>query len=75
MTALPNPDLVDTLTDLIARLDKVEADLIDLSEEHRPLSHERIRLDSKANGISLARQYVREELTRHAAATQRVDAR
>ena len=54
----------DALTDLIGRMDKPEAELCGLADEHKPLSHERIRLEGKANGINLARSYTREELNR-----------
>lgn len=69
MLDLPNPDLVDTLRDLIGRLDTAEVHLVELADHHRPLSHERIRLEAKANGVALARTYIREELTNHPEAT------
>lgn len=57
-----NEDLHDALVDLINRLDEAEAKLITLANGHRPLSHERIRLEGKANGVALARSYAREAL-------------
>lgn len=59
-----NEDLIDTLTDLIGRLETAGVNLVMLAEERKPLSHERIRLEGKANGISLAKSYAREELKR-----------
>lgn len=57
-------ELIDTLTDLIGRMDRAEAALLDMATEHKPSSHEAIRLDAKANGVVLARSYVREALQR-----------
>lgn len=65
MAGLPTVNyLDDVLIDLIGRMDKAEAVLTDMAEEHKPRSTERNRLGGKANGVALARSYVREELTR-----------
>lgn len=56
-----NQKLIDALTDLIIRMDEAEVRLIDAAETAMPF--ERKRLESKANGVILARGYVREALT------------
>jgi hypothetical protein len=55
-------ETIDTLHDLIGRLERAEAHLIDLAEERRPLIHERIRLEGKANGVRVALRDTREAL-------------
>ena len=60
-----NIELLDALSDLIDRMDEAEVKLIELSNEHKPLSHESIRLESKANGVALAKSYVNDALRWH----------
>ena len=55
-------DLRDALTNLIGRMDRAEAALLDMASEHRPNSHDAVRLNAKANGVALARSYCREAL-------------
>lgn len=55
-----NTQLVDVLTDLIIRMDESQVRLIDAAQ--RATRDERRRLESKANGVILARGYVREAL-------------
>lgn len=55
---------IDSLCDLISRMDDAELKLVDLAAEHRPNSTEGIRLDAKANGVRLASGFVSEELRR-----------
>lgn len=62
MTVWPTYETIDALTDLLERLDAAEVKLVQHSEFHKPLSHERIRLEGKANGVRLAASYVRESL-------------
>ncbi len=57
-----NHQLIDALTDLIIRMDEAEVRLIDESLIHRPRSDQRKGLEAKANGVVLARSYVRRSL-------------
>jgi hypothetical protein len=57
-----NLPLVDALSDLVDRMDRAEVALLDMAGEHKPLSHDAIRLTAKANGVALARGYVADAL-------------
>lgn len=54
--------ICDVLSDLIVRMDTAEVRLVEMAEEHKAGSDRRKQLEGKANGMRLARGYVRDEL-------------